>query len=186
MATMKFRILEEPTPYTGTELRSGWVAQVTGLEGDAAVGFIGPCGVATEDMVDLDDARAGHRIDAAKMAHVVIEHRACDLRAAVLRQRLLVCILCELLWARGFQVRRDGDDVYHGERKLTVSVAAPGRACAVIHLGINIDPEGAPVPAVGLDELAVPPRELLEELLERYVREIRTAGHAETKVRTVD
>jgi hypothetical protein len=69
---------------------------------------------------------------------------------------------------------------------LTVSIAAPsttGRA--LIHLGINVNPEGAPVPAVGLAELGFSPVDLLETLLERYSCEMDTAGHAETKVRTV-
>jgi len=186
MATMRYRVLEERIPYTGAELRSGWVARVTGLDGDAAAGFIGPCSVATEEMVDLDDARAGANIEAALMAHVVIEHRACDLRAAVLRQRLLVCILAEILTARGHTPRRDGDDLYIDERKLTVSVAAPGPACSLIHLGVNIDPSGAPVPAIGLAELGIPARDVLGDLLDRYARELRTAGHAETKVRQVN
>jgi hypothetical protein len=186
MATMKYRVLDENIPYTGAELCSGWVGRVTGLEGDAAAAFIGPCSVATEEMVDLDDARAGASIEASLMAHVVIEHRACDLRAAVLRQRVLVCILAEILTARGLTPRRDGDDLYYGQRKLTVSVAAPGPACSLIHLGINVDPSGAPVPAVGLAELGVPARELLAELLDRYTRELRSAGHAETKVRQVN
>jgi hypothetical protein len=186
MAAMRYRILDEPVAYTGAELRSGWVARATGLDGDAAAAFVGPCNVATEEMVDLDDARAGERIEAAAMAHVIVEHRACDLRAAVLRQRLLVCILAEVLATRGHMSRRDGDDLYIDGRKLTVSVAAPGPACSLIHLGINVDPTGAPVPAIGLDELGVPVRELLAELLDRYTRELRTAGHAETKVRQVN
>jgi hypothetical protein len=83
-------------------------------------------------------------------------------------------------------VRRDGDDIFHEGRKLTVSIAAPSHASCLIHLGINVDPEGAPVPAVGLAELGVPPIELLETLLQRYQKELRTAAHAETKVRMVD
>lgn len=183
---MEYRILDEKTTYTGAELRSGWVTGVTALDGDAAVGFVGPCDVPTEALVDLDDARAGATIVAAEMAHVVVEHPTCDLRAAVLRQRLLVCILREMLHRVGVEVDRDGDDLYVGGRKLTVSIAAPGLDGCLIHLGVNVDPAGAPVPAVGLKEIGIEPRGLLTELLGRYSHEMQTAAHAETKVRTVD
>lgn len=186
MTLRHYRILEETVTYTGRELRGGWVGKVTGLEGDAAVAFVGPCHVATEDLVDLEDAGAGETIVAARMAHLLVEHPGCTLETAVLRQRLLVCILSEILRERGIGARRDGDDVYVGDRKLTVSIAAPSRFSCVIHLGVNVDPEGAPVAAVGLEELGVSPVELLEVLLERYRQELSSVAHAQTKVRTVD
>lgn len=187
MNGLQFRLLEGDVAYTGTELRRGWVARETGLEGaDGAAGFVGPCHVSTEHLVDLDDVRDGATIDAASMAHVIVEHGGCDLRAGVLRQRLLVCILCEILRACRVIPERRGDDVFVDGRKLTVSIAAPSAAGVLIHLGINVDPAGAPVPAVGLGELGVHPRRLLDELLTRYAAELASAAHAETKVRTVD
>jgi hypothetical protein len=185
---MKFcyKILNNPTAYTGRELRSGWVGEKTGLSGDASAGFVGPCRVATDDLVDLDDRRAGATIESALMAHVVIEHPGCDIRTCVLRQRLLVCILCEILSERGIDQTRDGDDVYVEARKLTVSIAAPSAGSSLIHLGINVNPEGAPVPAVGLEKLRINENELLDELLKRYGRELEAAAHAENKVRTVE
>ncbi|HEX5132587.1 MAG TPA: DUF366 family protein [Candidatus Krumholzibacteria bacterium] len=179
-----FRILRGEVAYTGLELRSGWVAEQTGLDGDAAAGFVGPCHVPTEHLVDLDDARAGTFIRAASMAHAIVEHPGCALGTAVLRQRLLVCILAELIAPAG-PVRRDGDDLYYSGRKLTVSIAAPGPRSSLIHLGINVDPDGAPVPAVGLRELGLDAGTVLEELLRRYARELASMAHAAIKVRTV-
>lgn len=182
--SFSFRILGDEIAYTGAELRSGWVAARTGFPGEAAVGFVGPCHVPTENLVDLDDARAGFFIKAASMAHVIVEH-ACGLEVAVLRQRMLIALLGELLSGRGKRMRRDGDDLYYDGRKLTVSIAAPAAATSLIHLGINVDPAGAPVPAVGLSEMRIDPREVLNELLARYGRELATIAHATTKVRTV-
>lgn len=182
---MDYRIIDEPLPYTGRELRSGWVAQITGFERDAAAGFVGACDVANEDLVDLDDARAGTFIKSARMAHVIVEHPRCGLDVGVLRQRLLVCLLEEILSGKTPGIRRDGDDLYIGERKLTVSIAAPSPASCLIHLGINIDPDGAPVAAVGLDELGIDAKELLDELLRRYRDELAACRHAEGKVRSV-
>lgn len=183
--SFSYRILEYPVAYTGVELRSGFVRERAGLRGNAAVAFVGPCDVPNEHLVDLDDARAGDFIRAASMAHVIVEHPGCSLQAGVLRQRLLVAILAEMLVAHGKSVVRDGDDVYYEGRKLTVSIAAPSVMSCVIHLGINVDPAGAPVSTIGLSELGFAPREVLDELLTRYGRELETAAHAESKVRTV-
>jgi hypothetical protein len=185
MRGFEYRILEEETAYTGRELRSGWVRERVGYEGDTGVGFVGACHVATEDLVDLDDAREGEFIHAASMAHVIIEHLGTDLETAVLRQRILVVILCEILARRGFAVERSGDDVFFDGRKLTVSIAAPGPKSTLIHLGINVDPEGAPVPAAGLGEMGIVSTDLLSELLEAYRLEMASVRHATRKVRDV-
>ncbi len=179
-----FRILEGDVAYTGAELRSGWVAERTGVSGDAAAGFVGPCRVPNQNLVDLEDARAGFFIEAASMAHVIAEH-ACPLETAVLRQRLLVALLGEVLRKRGKRMLREGDDLYYDDRKLTVSIAAPSSSTCLIHLGINVDPAGAPVPAVGLSEMRLDPRTILIELLARYGDELAAIAHATTKVRTV-
>lgn len=186
MMDFRFRILDVDTTYRGRELRSGWVMEHTGLSGDAAAVFFGPCDVATEDLVDIDDREAGAVIVSARMVHVIVEHPGCDLAIAVLRQRMLVCILGEILTKRGLSVRRDGDDIYHGDNKLTVSIAAPSRTSALIHLGINVDPAGAPVPATGLKALGLDEHQLATELMNRYAEELAGVAHAQTKVRSVD
>lgn len=180
-----FRILEDTVTYHGTELRGGWVRESTGHAGDAGAGFIGPGDVPNGNLVDLDDARAGEFIRAASMAHVIAEHPGCPLAMAVLRQRLLVALLGEILASMGKVTHRTGDDLYYDGRKLTVSIAAPSASSSLIHLGINIDPTGAPVPAVGLAEIGVDARVVLGELLARYARELETAEYAATKVKTV-
>lgn len=180
-----YAVLKEAIFYTGKELRSGWIREKTGLPGDAAVAFLGPCRVNTEDLVDLEDRAAGKRIESELMAHVLIEHPRCSLQMAILRQRLLVCVLCEILRARGISVTREGDDVYWRGRKLTVSIVAPSPDSSLIHLGINVRPGGAPVPAVGLEEMGVEPADLLGKLLESYRKETAGCVRAEGKVRSV-
>lgn len=180
--SFRWRILDEAITYSGRQLRFGWVYRQTGLHGDAAAVFVGPCNVATEDLVDLDDRRAGETIVAARMLHVIIEHGDCPIRVGVLRQRLLVCILCEALRARGVETQRRGDDVFVGDRKLTVSIAAPSTTACLIHLGVNDDASGAPVAAVGLAELGVDVRELAGVVMSNYESELNSALHAETKV----
>jgi hypothetical protein len=185
MEQLTYKILDREITYTGRELRSGWVAGRTGLSGQAAAAFIGPCRVATEDLVDLEDARAGATIYSPRMAHLIIELPDCPLQVAVLRQHLLVCSLAEILLAADVIPRREGDDIYVQDRKLTVSIAAPYGGGSLIHLGINVDAAGAPVPAIGLEDLDVDPVVLLGDLLARFQAELKSCRQAETKVRTV-
>lgn len=193
-------------PYTGPELRSGWIADTFGLQGEAAVAWLGPAHVATEDLVDLEDRAAGAEIHAALMLHCLAEHPDTALLTTVLRQRLLVATALELLTPSVPGLSRDGDDLYLGDRKLSVSIAtaAVHRGMTIsggklrfrvlhdpmhsglIHFALNVDPAGAPVPAVGLAELGVETRPFAEALLARYRAEMDSALSACGKVREVE
>jgi len=177
----------EPLAYTGHQLRSHWILDSFGLQGDAIVAFRGPCEVALSEMVDLADVAAGEAIEAVEMLHLIAEHFDRDLQRAVLRQRLLICTLAEHLAMRPGvpPLRREGDDLFVGERKLTVSIATLSPVSALIHVGVNIDPTGAPVPAVGLAEWGVDADELAREVLEAWAAELRSAHLATCKVRGV-
>ena len=189
-------------PYTGPNLRSGWIEATFGLPGEALVAWLGPCHVATADLVDLDDQRAGAEIHAALMLHFLAEHPGDELFRTVLRQRLLVAEALEIL--RDFPaaegLRREGDDLYlsppllQGEgagggaspRKLSVSIATLSPRSGLIHFAVNVDPTGAPVPAVGLHELGVDPADFARRLLERYATEMAGVAAACLKVREVE
>ena len=69
----------------------------------------------------------------------------------------------------------------------TVTFTRAGREPrAVAGFSVNVDPAGAPVAAVGLDELGVDAHDLGDQLMTRYAQELATAAYAETKVREVD
>lgn len=177
--------------YDGSQLRGGWLEAALSLEPDAVAAFTGPCDVAREHMIDLEDLGASRTIVAREMVHFIAEHADGELARTALRQRLLVTCARESLeegWhVSGFE--RDGDDLFivgpGGRRKLSVSIAtrSRGRGTGLIHLGINIDPLGAPVPAVGLAELRVDPARFAEDVMRRYAREIQSSRHATEKVR---
>ena len=173
-------------PYTGPELHSGWIATTFGLLGEAAVAWLGPAHVATADLVDLEDRAAGAEIHAALMLHFLAEHPDNALLTTVLRQRLLVAEALELLAPQAPGLRREGDDLYLGGRKLSVSIATRSPRSGLIHFALNVDPTGAPVPAVGLAELGVEPRAFAEALLARYQAETAAALAACGKVREVE
>ena len=183
---MRTLLSDRELTYQGTELRPGWLAEAFGVAGEAVVAWLGPCHVPTKNLVDLEDAAAGAEIHAARMLHFLAEHPGETLWAGVLRQRLLVALAADLLQEQGAAgVRRRGDDLYVGKRKLSVSIATTGGGSVLIHLALNVDPAGAPVPTVGLGELGCDPLRVAQLLLERYAAEMHSVHAACGKVREV-
>jgi hypothetical protein len=184
---MTHLFLDRELEYTGAQLRSGWVAEVAGLAGDAAVAFLGPCDVRPEHMVDRVDLESGARIFSPRMLHLILEHPGVDLPAITLRQRLLMALAGEIINTRLGEalLHRDGDDLYLRDRKLSISVATVSPTSGLIHSGFNIRGEGAPVPAVGLEELGIDPRRFADQLLRTYAAEIDSAAQASQKVKPV-
>ena len=182
---MKTLFAEEEIAYDGSQLRSHWAAERTAFEGDALVAFLGPCDVRGEHMVDLVDHAAGKVIKAARMAHFVAEHFGDDMLKAVLRQRVLLICAREALASGGVSVERRGSDLYVGGKKLSVSIATVSPVSGVVHLGVNVDARGAPVEAIGLNELGVDEGAFVRELLARYEEETRSILRACRKARPV-
>jgi uncharacterized protein len=171
--------------YDGSQARSGWIAATFGLVGEAIVAFQGGCDVLAEHMLDTEDLEAGHSIRAALMLHFLVEHPGIDLALATARQRLLAALVKDVLsddcGVGG--LRREGDDLYLGERKLSISVAAQSPTSCLIHFALNVDPTGAPVPAVGLAEWGLEPQAVAEAVMRAYAREIASCANAAAKVR---
>lgn len=171
--------------YDGSQLRSGWIRDTFGLTGDTIVAFRGGCDVTPEHMLDLEDLEAGQSIRADLMLHFIIEHMGIDLPLATARQRLLAALVGELV-TRSHAVTgltRSGDDLYIGERKLSISVAVRSPVSGMIHFAMNIDPTGAPVPAIGLRELGLNELRFAAQVQQAYMDEIASCERAAAKVR---
>lgn len=181
------KFLDQEITYTGGELSSHWAFRRFDLMGDSIVAFVGPCDVPIHRMADLEDVKADAPIRSKKMLHLIVEHFGCDLERAVLRQRLLVSILSEILnrETRKQEIRRSGDDLYKGDAKLSVSIAVKTPVSSMIHLGLNVMTEGTPVRTVGLADLGIAPEPLARAAMERYVKEMKEIAEAQCKVRGV-
>ncbi len=183
--TMRTLFLKERVLYDGSQLHSHWAYKNYSLLGDSVVAFIGPCEVKKEEMVDLEDFLKGEVIRAEEMLHFICEHFGLDLRETVYRQRLLIVCAKEALEERGLRILRVGDDLFYNQRKLSISIATITPLSGKIHLGINIDPRGAPLPAVGLKEIGIEPVGFGEEVMRRYKEEIEGIHTTMYKVKGV-
>ena len=184
---MKTKFIEEEIKYIGSQLSPHWIYKNFKLQGDAIVAFVGECEVKLTEMVDLEDVINNEPIYSKYMLSFITEQFGIGLTEGVFRQRLLICIIKELLEKRGVFVVRQGDDLMINGRKLSVSIATKSITSILIHTGLNILSEGAPVAASGLkSELGIEDiKAFAVEVMEKYSEEIEDIILAGTKVRGV-
>jgi hypothetical protein len=183
---MKTLFITDRIDYTGRQLRSHWIMERCGLVGDAAVGFVGSCDVSGDDLVDLEDRALGNTVAGDLMLHFIVELFGISLPGIVFAQRLLCTAAKEVVeTAARVVLRREGDDLFSGTGKLSVSVATVSGVSGLIHLGLNITKDGVPVEAACLEDLRVDPAEVAPVILASFAREIDGALEAARKVRPV-
>jgi hypothetical protein len=184
---MKTLWIESPMAYLGPELRPHFILSKWKVEGSALVAFRGPCDVKTEHLVDWEDRLQSDFIRAREMLHFLGEFFGITLKEGIWIQRLIVSEWCAELMRRGIEVTREGDDLFVRGGKLSVSIVTASPVSVLLHLGINIDPEGAPVSAVGLGSLLpeVKIEELAARILSRFQSEYQSVDRASVKVRPV-
>ena len=184
---MHTKLIEKEIKYIGSQLAPHWIYKNFKLQGDAIVAFIGECEVALTEMVDIEDVINNEPIYSKSMLSFITEQFNVNLVEGVFRQSLLICIIKELLEERGIFVVRNGDDLMIDGKKLSVSIATKSTTSILIHTGLNIVSEGAPVKASGLtSELGITDiKEFALEVMKRYSEELEDINLASTKVRGV-
>jgi len=185
---MKEKFITQKIKYDGLQLSSLWAFRNFDLQGDSIVSFRGPCHVELTEMVDLADVKEAAHIYSEEMLHFIVEHFDLDLEKAVTRQRLLIAIIKEQLEkvVQNVKLQRRGDDLYWGEKKLSVSIATLSPVSSLIHIGLNVISDNTPVLTVGLKELGVESIDDFAQLVTRsYVEEVESIYLARCKVRGV-
>lgn len=184
---MKTKFIDEEIKYIGSQLAPHWIYKNFGLQGDAIVAFVGECDVKLTEMVDIEDVINNEPIYSKSMLSFISEQFGIGLTEGVFRQRLLICVIKELLEEKGVFVVRNGDDLMIDGGKLSVSIATKSITSVLIHTGLNILSEGTPVKASGLNsELGIKDiKEFAIEVMKRYSEEIDDIILAGTKVRGV-
>ena len=184
---IKTKFIEEEIKYIGSQLAPHWIYKNFKIQGDAIVAFCGECKVDLTEMVDIEDVINNEPIYSKYMLSFITEQFSVGLTEGVFRQRLLMCIIKELLEERGIFVVRNGDDLMIDGAKLSVSIATKSTTSILIHTGLNILSQDAPVKACGLtSEFGINDiKEFALEVMKRYSEEIEDIIQAGTKVRGV-
>ncbi len=181
--------------YDGSQLAPLWAYANFDVLGDSVISFRGPCNVADEFMVDMEDKRKHATIASADMLHFLIELFGVGIGEIVLAQRLLVGVVMEALQDvvdEDAEIEREFDNIFATapgakERgKLSVSVATVSPVSGLIHLGLNITTEGTPVVTAGLEELGVDDVDRFAvDVARLFIEEIKNVKTDSSKVRPV-
>lgn len=184
---MKTLYIDNEIKYIGSQLAPHWIYKNFNIQGDAIVAFCGECDVKLSEMVDIEDVINNEPIYSKSMLSFITEQFNIELVEGVFRQRLLIFCIKETLEARGFIVKRDGDDLFINDKKLTVSIATKSLTSVLIHTGINILSQDAPIPVSGLkSDLDMNDiKDFAKEVMTRYSKELEDIVLASTKVRGV-
>lgn len=185
---MKTLFIENRVNYDGSALKPLYGYVHHHLRGDSIISFIGKCDVTLEHMVDAEDFVISAKIQSDRMLHFIVEVFGQNLMTAVVLQRLLVSMAQNLL-QRQYQVilRRDGDDLYLDQDekslKLSVSIASVSAVSAMIHLGMNVENKGTPVPTCALSDFKVDAQEFAQQLMKKFSDEFISMREATQKVK---
>jgi hypothetical protein len=186
---MRSRFLKEELTYTGEQLRSLYALDTFSVAGDSIISFVGPSDVPIREIVDIDDLKAGRRLQAPKMLHFIAEHFEADLEKAILRQYLLIDILKDVLNEKIGRpvIRRVGNDLFDNDFNLTISTATASPVSCLFHVGINVIPHAeSPAKAKGLAGYNLDPLVIGPEVIERYSKEVDRIALTRCKVRWVE
>ncbi len=191
---MKSLFIDKEIKYIGSQLSPHWIYKNFHILGDAIVSFTGETDVKITEMVDIEDVISDSPIYSKKMLSFIIEQFGIGLSECVVRQRFLICIIIEELRkiiGDKYKIRRSGDDIFVNidgiDKKLSVSIATKSTTSVLIHTGLNIDPEGAPIAACGLTtDLGITNiEEFAKNVMRRYIEEDTEILEAACKVRGV-
>jgi hypothetical protein len=78
---------------------------------------------------------------------------------------------------------RDGDDLYWGDRKLSISIASQSAVSTMVHFAVNITNAGTPVRTCALEDLGVDPKEFADAAMDALALEWASVLKATRKVR---
>jgi len=183
---MKTLFINKEIKYIGNQLSPHWIYKNFNLLGDSIVSFIGEVDVNLSEMVDIEDVINNEPIYSKKMLNFIIEQFDTTLYTMVGLQRLFISIIKEIIEEYGHKVKREGDDLFYDNRKLSVSIATKSITSCLIHTGLNIIREGAPIKASDLTEIGIIKiAEFANKVMDRYSEEIKSIKNVCYKVRGV-
>ncbi len=188
---MKVKFLEISEKYDGSQLVSLRSYLQHKILGDSIVAWVGACDVSVDHMVDGEDLLLNAEIRGDKMLHFIVEKFEISLFAAVGLQRLLAGIVRDQLFILSREktlaatMIRVGDDLYCGDRKLSISIATQSPLSSLIHFAVNITNKGTPVKTLALEDLGVEAKVLAESVMKVFSGEVSSIHEATQKVRWV-
>ena len=185
--TITHKHVDEIFEYYGSQINPSWAFQEFGIYGSSIVTWIGPVNITPDNLKDFADV--GLEIKSNYMVNFICEffdQQPTNMRVAYLRQRLLVMIFREILTEFGVESKREGDDIFVNNGKLSISIASVSLSSAKIHFALNLEDKGTPgdVETIGLFDIRDKDdnqifndeniRGLIDMTVNRFIDEIET------------
>ena len=141
---LEVKFLEENILYDGSQLAPHWIYKTTNIMGDAVVAFTGPCDVGPDYMVDLQDIKTGDFIKSSNMLHFIVELFDKGPFVASAIQSVFMSEIQGALIDKRIPVTKEGDDLYIGRGKLSVSIATVSPVSALTRFPAELITTGTP------------------------------------------
>lgn len=181
---MKTKLIKKNFAYTGEQLKPHFAYENYGILGNSIVGWMGPCDIPFVHMVDLEDLLAKSPIRGGSMLHFIVEIFNQSLFSAVSLQRLMASIVKDEIENRAkIKLSRSGDDVYWGDRKISISIASISAVSTQIHFAVNITNKNTPVKTAALDDFKINVNDFAKSILEKFSGEFDSIIEATQKVK---
>lgn len=194
--TITHKHINEIFEYDGSQINPSWAFQEFGIYGSSIITWIGPVNITPDNLKDFADV--GLEIKSNNMVNFICEffdQQPTNMRIAYLRQRLLVMIFREILAENGITTKREGDDIFVEDRKLSISIASISLSSSKIHFALNLEDKGTPddVETIGLYDIKVNNQQvfnednllnLIQNTVNRFIDELETIENdiSKTKV----
>jgi hypothetical protein len=180
--------LNEKLHYDGSQLKPLFGYLNFGVLGDSVLSWRGSCDVSFEHMADGEDLIAESTIAGSDMVHFIVEVFDRELATGVLLQRIFAAIIKDLLVEMSRELEehgvvRDGDDLYWGDRKLSISIASRSSVSTMVHFAVNISNQGTPVKTGSLEDLGVDIHEFATAAMDALALEWNSVLKATRKVK---
>lgn len=189
---MKTKLIKKKFTYTGGQLRPHFAYENYGLLGNSIVAWQGACDISFDKMVDWEDVLEQSPIFGDLMLHFIVEVFGQNLFSAVVLQRLLSSIVKDELEKRilnkkvlknSIRLIRDGDDIFWGEKKVSISIASISPVSTQIHFAVNVTNDNTPVKTAALSDFGIGAVDLAESVLKTFSREFVSIEQATQKVK---
>lgn len=195
--TITHKHVDEIFEYDGSQINPSWAFQEFGIYGSSIVTWIGPVNITPDNLKDFADV--GLEIKSSNMVNFICEffdQQPTNMRIVYLRQRLLVMIFREILTEYGVVTTREGDDIFVGGAKLSISIASVSLSSAKIHFALNLEDRGTPddVKTIGLYDIKINNQqvftennlmELINKTVSRFIDELETIEKDISKTRVL-
>jgi len=189
---MKTFFCDSEFAYDGKQLRSLFAYLKFQILGDSVVSWVGPCHIDFQNMVDGEDQLARSEIRGDRMVHFILEKFDTQLFSGVCLQRLMASLAIDLLreispcQKETQELRRDGDDIFFREKKLSISVASQSPTSTVLHFAVNVINDGTPVATTCLNDFKVEPADFARRLCAKVQNEVESIVQATQKVHALN